>query len=94
MKKAKHAYEGLESYEIGYKNGQLNGFSSGVDTSMRIMNCWLDTAYDITSDKDEFYKFMKDTFKLDGGIGYDKSGEKEEGFCKSTQKAEVSKPAL
>ena len=58
--KARQSYEGLEPYETGY----TRGFESGVLMSMNIMSSWLDTAYKITSDKNEFYNFMKDTFSL------------------------------
>ena len=60
IKKAKQSYEGLEPYEIGY----TKGFENGVETAMQIINSWLNTAYKITSDKNEFYNFMKDTFSL------------------------------
>lgn len=88
--KAKQSFEGLESYEIGYKKG----FEKGVNTTMSIIDAWLDTAYKITVDKEEFYKFMKNTFELNGGTNYDKSREKKEGFCEGTEEAEVSRTAL
>lgn len=94
MEKAKQPFEGLESYETGYKKGKLEGTMEGVNISMRIFNAWLDTAYEITSNKDEFYKFIKDTFELNGGTNYDKSREKEERFCEGIEKAEASRTTL
>ena len=97
MEKAKQSFEGLESYETGYKKGEAEGyekgFSNGIETSMLIVNARLDTACKITSTKDEFYRFMKDTFEL-GGASYDKSGEKEERFCEGVEKAEAGRTAL